>query len=99
MSKHVPGPWGLMPDNPLQITHMVDHSDPLFLAEVNWSNLAVAKANARLIAAAPELLEALRGYVERQEEHNATLTRTARNASDKWLEDARAAIAKATGEE
>ena len=85
-----------MPDNPLQITHMVDHSDPLFLAEVNWSNLAVAKANARLIAAAPELLDALQGMVKEfgfDRVHNGMV-------HDEYMAiiAAQDAIAKATGE-
>jgi len=94
MSKHTAGPWGLMPDNPLQITHMVDHSDPLFLAEVNWSNLAVAKANARLISAAPELLAAVEDALAIFEFGPDDETVLA----PKWVARARAAIAKAAGE-
>lgn len=56
-----------------------------------------AEAHAKLFATAPELLAALSGYVERQKVANATLLRTAPDASDKWLEDAEALIAKATG--
>ena len=53
MSKHTPGPWGLMPHNSLQITNMIGHPDPLYHAAVNGDNLLEAEADARLIAAAP----------------------------------------------
>ena len=93
MSEHTPGPWKAKkwvgtdpyddPDRPFVEVGNV-HWSPK-----NWKPAAAIKqtANARLIAAAPELLEALeqianRGVPVQQEEHRI----------------ARAAIAKAKGE-
>jgi len=65
-TKHTPGPWKLMPrsQDKIDVIHengaIIGHSS-LVLARVTarqgW--LAEQTANARLIAAAPELLEAL----------------------------------------
>ncbi len=57
MNKHTPGPWRL--DGP----HVVgdnEHSAKVRVAKVAYTNTNVGKANARLIAAAPDLLEAAR---------------------------------------
>lgn len=55
-----------------------------------------AEANARLIAAAPELLEALILMVRTHDEPAETSLQEMNEL--KWIEQARAAIAKATGE-
>lgn len=65
-TKHTPGPWSCF--------HMPGTTSPwwtirdgrnIYVAEVDWVDHAVlveeAEANARLIAAAPELLEAAKG--------------------------------------
>ena len=59
MNKHTPGPWiigrwDLMPQNHIRI----HTTDDLFIAELG-EFADNREANARLIAAAPELLEAL----------------------------------------
>ena len=96
MSKHTNGPWEVVRTDAGIIVRTesvkktragasryaaiggFDRSDPEQLAE--------ALANARLIAAAPELLEALRGLLEQ-------------TGLDEWrAEKARDAIAKATKE-
>jgi hypothetical protein len=90
MSKHTPGPWELE-----IITGAYVTADGTHIADVHHGRTATAKAeghaNARLIAAAPELLEALclaHDYL----------------AGNGWdddprLDTIRAAIAKATGGE
>lgn len=76
-TKHTPGPW------------KVDY---------NWAvkdylgGLVCSpnEANARLIAAAPEMLEALKGLVQLVDAHVG-------EEAENWNREARAAIAKATG--
>ena len=75
MSKHTPGPWKWYGPNLLcggerqseNILNSADDGKPYgmhsALIEHHWDG-DVAKANARLIAAAPELLEALRDLVD-----------------------------------
>ena len=83
MSKHTPGPWriGTPPPNGEQ-TIGTQHG--LMVAVVTTGSGVPTKANARLIAAAPELLEALQEIVNAAD-------------GDAGLKKARAAIAKATG--
>lgn len=106
-AKHTPGPWGVRKwHNPMRITgnvHKVTDSEGYPCAFVPaWDaplegqidGTEEAKANARLIAAAPYLLEALErclNFIENTEgEMGETLS---------CGEYARAAIAKAKGEE
>lgn len=98
MSKHTPGPWKAeeralnfidithsQPDVPGAITHALCRVQ----ARITW--VREAKANAKLIAAAPDLLAAL------QTAEMAMLGYTHRNAVlVKALQDVRAAIVKAT---
>jgi hypothetical protein len=98
MSKHTPGPWTfghwgddfwVSPDSS-GLTQKV--------ARVTWGmgeERKEGRENARLIAAAPELLEALSGLVDACEAHNSA---NGREMVDRHaLERARAAIAKAEG--
>ena len=90
MSKHTPGPW------------QVGHFDSNMICDSDGANRGCApiarvegtaaerRANARLIAAAPELLEALRGLLDPATNEDGEWYRQAREA-------ARAAIAKAEG--
>ena len=89
MSGHTPGPW--VRDRYCPASGWVDiriESDPFALpiASTRYEN---TEANARLIAAAPELLEALRGAL-------SYLSLYGPSAQPALL-SARAAIAKATG--
>lgn len=61
-TRFTPGPWALMPDNPLQITDMVNDAVPMYFVEVvvGDGGRECALADARLIAAAPKLYEAAR---------------------------------------
>ena len=84
-AKHTPGPWHTAGDQGVQIRSQRDQIAKVWTMRGNeW------KANARLIASAPELLEALKAVL-------------ANSLDSKGLADAhkqaRAAIAKATGEQ
>ena len=61
MSTHTPGPWRVERQNggPTAREWIIAGAKPGYLAEVGDCGGGCAKANARLIAAAPELLEAL----------------------------------------
>lgn len=93
MSKHTPGSWKA--NKPTQSNGRAEvHSGPMLVAQAfNWMLDAEGDeqcwADARLIAAAPELLEALMLYVN---DDNQTHTDRERKAI------ARAAINKATRE-
>ena len=83
MSKHTPGPWHTAGEQGVQIRSAKDQIAKVWTMRGNeW------KANARLIAAAPELLEALQDMVS---DHASLSAAT--------LAFARAAIAKATGDQ
>lgn len=104
MSKHTPGPWFAVRNssfwevNPQR--ELGDYNTPFTVGDVCESapgnpDGGLQEANARLIAAAPELLEALRWYVETDEVSDVP-------GNEFWWEGrerARAAIAKATGGE
>ena len=88
-AKHTPGPWHIARFEASTVEIRNDRG--LTVAEVGDSSQE-DEANAHLIAAAPELLEALRCLIDGDEgmwRHDAP--------SEAWDEIARAAIAKATG--
>ena len=95
-TKHTPGPWEKA-DGTDGITRGIrGWHGPEMVNVINWNGISRAtsvtgQANARLIAAAPDLLEALQWVVLRTEEGGYP--------DGKCLEEARAAIAKATGEQ
>ena len=82
-SKHTPGPWHVA--NGVQVRSEKDQ-----LARVWMMRTGEGKANARLIAAAPELLEAIEELLSATQHLNPCPA---------TVEKARAAIAKAKGEE
>lgn len=92
MSKHTPGPWEKV-DGTDGITRGIrGWHGPESVNVINWNGISRAtsvtgQANARLLLAAPDLLEALRGVL-----------RIADRKTDEF-DAARAAIAKATGEQ
>lgn len=68
MSNHTPGPWAIFNDHPdegtaklLSSIRPVHHKSPFFsdIATVYRCDVPEQRANAKLIAAAPKLLEAL----------------------------------------
>lgn len=60
-AQHTPGPWSLEYDYSLVMKHHIVTAGPIGPDEASQEE---KKANARLIAAAPELLEALKAIVE-----------------------------------
>lgn len=92
MSGHTPGPWAYRPTNN---GHMVAGAKPGYLAEVRDCGSGCVKANARLIAAAPELLEALRVIAGQAEMQNEAYGNPNSPSMALALSEARAAIVKA----
>lgn len=93
--KHTPGPWIVLDG---EITFEGEDSD-VVIAIVNDGykspSVAESEANARLIAVAPDMLAALKECaLQIAQTHNRKLTSDEQIA----LDNARAAIAKATGE-
>ena len=88
MNKHTPGPWAIYVNAPSDVVIRKMSKDGYELCAI--ARVSSGYANAHLIAAAPELLEALQ--------------KIAGNTYDEWTNGAeaariaRAAIAKATGE-
>ncbi|MDR6216219.1 hypothetical protein [Paracidovorax wautersii] len=100
-AKHTPGPWSLNTQyadievrGPAESGVLIAVMSPWGIAADTESPQA---ANAHLIAAAPELLEALQGLDEAYCRAGAPLTREERHEDRKRLIAARAAISKATG--
>ena len=87
MSRHTPGPWYFLPDRNgrLQVGPSINYT----VAEMCVTPLEGQEANARLIATAPELLEALSDCVAHMH--------WTQPLGEVALKKAKAAIAKATG--
>jgi len=79
--KHTPGPWTVWEEGGVYV------DSPTYLVCSVYGPGPAVLANARLIAAAPELLEALKDVMERLVD---------RHEADESAVKARAAIAKAT---
>ena len=94
MSKHTPGPWQIdwyiCREKGKELWRVPRSIGPACADHDHWAgnHITVDAADAHLIAAAPDLLEALQDMVS----DHASL-------SDATLACARAAIAKATGEQ
>ena len=88
-AKHTPGPWELDTTFGRQgLIQPVGRDYPVAAVTGYYTNAGQTEANARLIAAAPEMLEALRDCREALRSIDATCE----------LRVVNAAIAKATGE-
>jgi hypothetical protein len=87
MSKHTPGPWA---SNSADSFELCVYGNRHRIAKMAGGEINRDIANARLIAAAPDLLEDLRQVLAYCTEHGHN-----------WLcmAEARATIAKATGEQ
>lgn len=90
-SKHTPGPW-VIKDGILKS----ENGYHLYSLEERPGLGHAAEANARLIAAAPELLESLEGLLNQAKQCFA-LTTSEESQKVLAMDAARAAIAKATG--
>ena len=88
--KHTPGPWRVDRQNtgPLASEWIIAGERPRYLAEVGDCGSGCAAANANLIAAAPELLEAL----------EMVMRRGRIDDSEEAMNQVAAAITKAKGE-
>ena len=87
MSAHTPGPWFVTTQDDYPTGEV--SADPMGVRHIVTTYCDDAKANARLIAAAPELLAALGRLLESGDVLDA--------ADAGALKQARAAIARATG--
>lgn len=96
MSAHTPGPWTYSQDEGAKVYMIQVERDAQPIARVAWFE---AESNACLIAAAPELLEALEGCMDYFEDmKNAGVNAAYFMPDTKWLLPVRAAIAKAKGD-
>jgi hypothetical protein len=93
MSKHTPGPWFVTGMNDTNVSAMGSDDLPTLVAQRRAHKLT-ADANARLIAAAPDLLASLRDLVAHRE-HLLACGESELNPVT--LQRAADAIAKATG--
>ncbi len=95
MSAHTPGPW-----TAYEMTHYGEpgtgfwHVDPIGEPDDTWT-----EADARLVSAAPDLLDALKAVLVRAEREYQELMDGLFGSVEDWheTESARAAIAKAEG--
>lgn len=92
MSKHTQGPWTVDGAVATENLDVLGEGGRIAMLDCDDIDAETLKANARLIAASPEMLAALR--VAQSELHYFTATR-----GSEAHEIVRAAIAKATGEE
>ena len=96
MSKHTPGPWRAVHHGYNLAIRAGDIIDPLaYFPNAESFDPAATEANARLIAAAPELLAALRLCVLK---FSQLLDTGMTLGMARALDEARAAIAKAEGQ-
>jgi hypothetical protein len=89
--KHTPGPWAYQEQSDAY-THIVRGPDNLFICQLSQTTSSEIEANTRLIAAAPELLQALQ-LVECVYRKNCVNE----GEPSSVLDSMQAAIAKATG--
>ena len=110
MSEHTKGPWqAVKRAGSYTSPFIIQTEHGRHVANLTGSNLepegqsiGEAEANARLIAAAPELLEALKGlvaaYEAAQDREGFPTGYGLEKESDAFMRSAHAAIARATGE-
>lgn len=94
MSGHTPGPWVFMDD----WAEVVRAEGADTICEVHENPGGDPRADGRLIAAAPLLLEVLRAIANELQEAVDTPSHSGEDDIDYWLDWATTAIAAATGE-
>lgn len=102
MSKHTPGPWKIREQAGCLVVYASISAGESSVCELRYLWTPQQKANARLIASAPELLEALRQCITEEGatclvHEGAKGLRFRKMRLDAISEIARAAIAKAEG--
>ncbi len=102
-AKHTPGPWDVGEERGCKELPIYDRSAPFNPAykeavavAFEWDNIEERDANARLIAAAPELLAARKQYIKRMAAVFPGMV-TARDGASPTYQMVLAAIAKAEG--
>ena len=93
MSEHTPGPWAVLG------TGIVGVGNDALVAAYSRAHLGEQAANARLIAAAPELLEALKEIAKGSGPFSSDRLTHAENTIEAMKRLAFDAIAKAEGRE
>ncbi len=106
-SKYTPGPWKVTTDRHGRPTMVFSVSRGKGVAKTAWDGYAEQSdkeaaeeaANARLIAAAPDLLEALKKLLESEDLdiYPSSIECGYEFDAEKWAEAARAVVAKAEG--
>lgn len=103
-TKHTEGPWHWEPGSPLITRHWhgKEHTVASVDFRLHWHEDRVCEgreqgANALLMASAPDLLDALAGLLEIEEERIRLGFFTPNASGAQRMEAARAAIAKALG--
>lgn len=103
MTKHTKGPWQVLySSNKYPSIHSGPTQTPVavlyeYVSETDRDLLNNAEANAHLIAAAPELLKALKSILEVTESGALLATLKNRACSELLVSDLKKAIAKAEG--
>lgn len=93
MSGHKPGPWAYIKPDGITVRYPQVYSDTGPVCNATWTgDVRETHANARLIAAAPELLEALQGLAAGDFGAGEWT-----DVMEAFAQMARAAIKKATG--
>lgn len=97
-TQHTPGPWNY--SGPCEITgrYSIFHNGPLAYCADTTAKPGDGEANARLIAAAPDLLDVLQEAVKVLDYAAFALDAPEASHFRATIADARAAIAKATGD-
>ena len=92
-TKWTPGPWRVGKGGPNLCPTIGTHKG-LMVAMVAYGNDHPTQANAHLMAAAPDLYGVLDWAIQSWDEHN----KHGFNMQGDWVQDARAALAKARGD-
>lgn len=98
--KHTPAPWRCHDKRPNCSGYSIVGNDEQYIGFVGDSDeLSPIDANAHLIAAATELLESLRELVSAMERYEIDVDESAPVEHKKMMKKAKAAIAKALGQQ